>query len=124
MPPVTIPLYDQSKRKRACQGRSASDATAVGRGRNCLNRARAVTSTVQKNFNRDEPHLGRDKAKSRAGPRADRIFRARKSRTDHSRRAWSWNRDWIRIRYASSSEEKAEVQVKSPLGNLNWSFLS
>jgi len=27
-------------------------------------------------------------------------------------------------RYASSSEEKAEVQVKSPLGNLNWSFLS
>ena len=30
----------------------------------------------------------------------------------------------LAIRYASSSEEKAEVQVKSPLGNLNWSFLS
>src|SRR5213596_4251892 len=30
----------------------------------------------------------------------------------------------LAIRYASSSEEKAEVQVKSPLGNLNWSLLS
>jgi hypothetical protein len=28
------------------------------------------------------------------------------------------------IRYASSSEQKAEIEVKSPLGNLNWSLLS
>ena len=30
----------------------------------------------------------------------------------------------LAIRYASSSEEKAEVEVKSPLGNVNWSLLS
>jgi ElaB/YqjD/DUF883 family membrane-anchored ribosome-binding protein len=30
----------------------------------------------------------------------------------------------LAIRYASSSEQKAEIEVKSPLGNLNWSFLS
>ena len=30
----------------------------------------------------------------------------------------------LAIRYASSSEQKAEIHVKSPLGNLNWSFLS
>jgi ElaB/YqjD/DUF883 family membrane-anchored ribosome-binding protein len=30
----------------------------------------------------------------------------------------------LAIRYASSSEQKAEVQVKSPLENLNWSLLS
>src|SRR5438876_8023640 len=95
MPPVTIPLYDQSKRKQACQGRSASDATAVGRGGNCLNRARAVSSNIQKNFHRDEPHLGRDKAQSRPAPRAARIFLPRKSRADNSRRPWPWNRDWF-----------------------------
>ena len=30
----------------------------------------------------------------------------------------------LAIRYASASERKTEIQVKSPLGNLNWSFLS
>jgi ElaB/YqjD/DUF883 family membrane-anchored ribosome-binding protein len=30
----------------------------------------------------------------------------------------------LAIRYASSSEQKTEIEVKSPLGNLNWSFLS
>jgi ElaB/YqjD/DUF883 family membrane-anchored ribosome-binding protein len=30
----------------------------------------------------------------------------------------------LAIRYASSSERKAEIEVKSPLGNLNWSLLS
>ncbi len=30
----------------------------------------------------------------------------------------------LAIRYASSSEEKAEIEVKSPLGNLNWGLLS
>ena len=28
------------------------------------------------------------------------------------------------IRYASSSEQKAEIDMKSPLANLNWSLLS
>ena len=28
------------------------------------------------------------------------------------------------IRYASSSEQKAEIDLKSPLANLNWSLLS
>jgi len=30
----------------------------------------------------------------------------------------------LAIRFASSSERKTEVEVKSPLGNLNWSVLS
>lgn len=30
----------------------------------------------------------------------------------------------LAIRFASSSEPKTEVEVKSPLGNLNWSLLS
>jgi ElaB/YqjD/DUF883 family membrane-anchored ribosome-binding protein len=30
----------------------------------------------------------------------------------------------LAIRYASSSEQKTEIEVKSPLGNLDWSFLS
>ena len=30
----------------------------------------------------------------------------------------------LAIRYASRSEQKTEIEVKSPLGNLNWSFLS
>ena len=30
----------------------------------------------------------------------------------------------LAIRYASTSERKAEIEVKSPLGNLNWSVLS
>jgi hypothetical protein len=30
----------------------------------------------------------------------------------------------LAIRYASSTEQKAEFEVKSPFGNLNWSFLS
>src|SRR6266581_6708258 len=70
----------------------------------------------KKNFNRDEPHLGRDKAKSRAGPRADRIFRARKSRADHSRRAWSWNRDWIsnplRLEQRRKSRSPGEIATR------------
>ena len=30
----------------------------------------------------------------------------------------------LAIRFASASERKAEIEVKSPLGNLNWSVLS
>ena len=30
----------------------------------------------------------------------------------------------LAIRYASTSERKTEIEVKSPLGNVNWSFLS
>jgi hypothetical protein len=30
----------------------------------------------------------------------------------------------LAIRYASTSEQKTEIEVKSPLGNLNWSILS
>ena len=30
----------------------------------------------------------------------------------------------LAIRYASASERKTEIEVKSPLGNLNWSVLS
>jgi ElaB/YqjD/DUF883 family membrane-anchored ribosome-binding protein len=30
----------------------------------------------------------------------------------------------LAIRYASTSEHKAEIEMKSPLGNLNWSLLS
>jgi ElaB/YqjD/DUF883 family membrane-anchored ribosome-binding protein len=30
----------------------------------------------------------------------------------------------LAIRYASASERKEEIEVKSPLGNLNWSLLS
>ena len=30
----------------------------------------------------------------------------------------------LAIRFASGSERKAEIEVKSPLGNLNWSVLS
>jgi ElaB/YqjD/DUF883 family membrane-anchored ribosome-binding protein len=30
----------------------------------------------------------------------------------------------LAIHYASSSEQKAEVEIKSPFGNLNWSLLS
>ena len=30
----------------------------------------------------------------------------------------------LAIRYASTSERKAEIELKSPLGNLNWSILS
>jgi hypothetical protein len=30
----------------------------------------------------------------------------------------------LAIRFASTSERKAEIEVKSPLGNLNWSILS
>jgi ElaB/YqjD/DUF883 family membrane-anchored ribosome-binding protein len=30
----------------------------------------------------------------------------------------------LAIRYASPAERKAEIEVKSPLGNLNWSVLS
>jgi hypothetical protein len=30
----------------------------------------------------------------------------------------------LAIRYVTSSEEKTEIEVKSPLGNLNWSLLS
>jgi hypothetical protein len=30
----------------------------------------------------------------------------------------------LAIRYASTSERKTEIEVKSPLGNLNWSMLS
>jgi ElaB/YqjD/DUF883 family membrane-anchored ribosome-binding protein len=30
----------------------------------------------------------------------------------------------LAIRFASSGERKAEIEVKSPLGNLNWSVLS
>ena len=30
----------------------------------------------------------------------------------------------LAIRFASTSEQKAEVEVKSPLGDLNWSVLS
>lgn len=30
----------------------------------------------------------------------------------------------LAIRYASSSEAKTEIEVKSPLGNVNWSLLS
>jgi len=30
----------------------------------------------------------------------------------------------LAIRYASGPERKAEIEVKSPLGNLNWSVLS
>lgn len=30
----------------------------------------------------------------------------------------------LAIRYASSSEQKAEIEVKSPLGDLSWSLLS
>ena len=30
----------------------------------------------------------------------------------------------LAIRFASSSERKAEIEVKSPLGNLNWGILS
>ena len=30
----------------------------------------------------------------------------------------------LAIRYASASEEKTEIEVKSPLGNVNWSLLS
>src|SRR5438128_8047020 len=30
----------------------------------------------------------------------------------------------LAIRYASSSEQKAEIEMKSPLANLNWSLLS
>src|SRR6266581_5703286 len=30
----------------------------------------------------------------------------------------------LAIRYASSSEEKTELEIKSPLGDLNWSVLS
>jgi ElaB/YqjD/DUF883 family membrane-anchored ribosome-binding protein len=30
----------------------------------------------------------------------------------------------LAIRYASSSEQKAQIEVKSPLGDLNWGFLS
>jgi ElaB/YqjD/DUF883 family membrane-anchored ribosome-binding protein len=30
----------------------------------------------------------------------------------------------LAIRFASTSERKAEIEVKSPLGNLNWSVLS
>jgi ElaB/YqjD/DUF883 family membrane-anchored ribosome-binding protein len=30
----------------------------------------------------------------------------------------------LAIRYASAEERKAEIEVKSPLGNLNWSVLS
>ena len=30
----------------------------------------------------------------------------------------------LAIRYASTSEQKAEVEMKSPLANLNWSLLS
>jgi len=30
----------------------------------------------------------------------------------------------IAIRYASAPERKTEIEVKSPLGNLNWSVLS
>ena len=30
----------------------------------------------------------------------------------------------LAIRYASTSERKTEIEVKSPLGNLNWSILS
>src|SRR6266581_3189132 len=30
----------------------------------------------------------------------------------------------LAIRYASTSEQKAEIEMKSPLANLNWSLLS
>src|SRR6266478_2043004 len=30
----------------------------------------------------------------------------------------------LAIHYASSSEDKTELEVKSPLGNVNWSLLS
>src|SRR5438552_12315106 len=30
----------------------------------------------------------------------------------------------LAIRYASASERKTEIEVKSPLGNVNWSMLS
>jgi ElaB/YqjD/DUF883 family membrane-anchored ribosome-binding protein len=30
----------------------------------------------------------------------------------------------LAIRYASSSEEKTELEIKSPLGDVNWSLLS
>jgi hypothetical protein len=30
----------------------------------------------------------------------------------------------LAIRYASASEHKTEIEVKSPLGNVNWSLLS
>jgi len=30
----------------------------------------------------------------------------------------------LAIRYASTTEQKTEIEVKSPLGNLNWSILS
>src|SRR5205814_6935458 len=30
----------------------------------------------------------------------------------------------LAIRYASTSEQKTEIELKSPLGNLNWSILS
>src|SRR5204863_7878976 len=30
----------------------------------------------------------------------------------------------LAIRYASPTERKAEIEVKSPLGDLNWSLLS
>src|SRR5881296_3692709 len=30
----------------------------------------------------------------------------------------------LAVRYASSSEQKAEIDMKSPLANLNWSLLS
>ncbi len=30
----------------------------------------------------------------------------------------------LAIRYASASERKTEIEVKSPFGNLNWSVLS
>jgi hypothetical protein len=30
----------------------------------------------------------------------------------------------LAIRFASTSERKAEIEVKSPLGDLNWSILS
>src|SRR5216110_3285940 len=30
----------------------------------------------------------------------------------------------LAVRYASTTEQKAEIHVKSPLGNLNWSLIS
>ena len=68
-----------------------------------------------------------DETKEKAGRARERtrIFRARKSRADDPRGAGDRNRDWSwRSAMPLPAERKAEIEVKSPLGDLNWSVLS
>ena len=102
--------YDKSERGRIYGGRSAGSVDAVAA------RTRGAEA-------RGWRYMGAHTADSRDSTRADGIFLRENPVPTILGALVIGLAIGLAIRYASSSEEK-EVEVKSPLGNINWSTMS